>query len=242
MQKKDIAISLKNITKTYTLRHEKPTLMEQITHPGKKEKFTAINNLSLEIEKGEKIGIVGLNGSGKTTLLKIIGGITTPNSGTVEVQGKTVSLINLSAGFHQDLTGEENIYLNGMLLGMSKKEINEKLAKIISFAGIHQFIDAPFFTYSDGMKLRLSFAVAAYSKPEILLMDEGSLLAGDIKFQRKMIRKVNQLFLEKKTIIFVSQWLDFIREHCQRVIIMKNGKIYKSGGTEVLNDYERQQS
>src|SRR3990167_10056105 len=154
-------ITLTEVTKSYTIHHEKPTLVEHLIN-GRNESFNALEDINLEIKKGEKIGIIGPNGSGKTTLLKIIAGITSPTMGIVKTSGMIVSLIDLEAGFHPDLTGEQNIVLNGMLLGMTRAEIAKKHQAIVRFAGIGQFIDAPLYTYSSGMMLRLGFAVAVH--------------------------------------------------------------------------------
>ncbi len=164
--KKIIAIKLSRVTKQYFIHHEKPTLMEKL-FTRTNEKFTALKNINLSIYEGERVGFYGPNGCGKSTLLKIITGITTPTLGKVETKGKIVSLIDLEAGFHPDLTGIQNIYMNGMLLGMSKDEITEQLKDIVNFADIHQFIDVPLFTYSQGMKIRLGFSVALHVKPKI---------------------------------------------------------------------------
>jgi ABC-type polysaccharide/polyol phosphate transport system ATPase subunit len=231
-------IELRQVTKTYVLHHQKPTLVEQITGRTKLEKFKALDKVSLTIKKGEKIGVVGGNGSGKTTLLKVIAGITSPSSGKVSTEGKIVSLINLGAGFHPDLTGEENIFLNGLLLGMSKKEIDQKKAQIIEFADIHQFIDAPFYTYSEGMKLRLGFSIAVHSDPDILILDEG-IIAGDQTFIKKVNQKIKDFFLADKTIIVVSHWLEFLKKNCQKILWMEKGKIKKKGGLELLRQYEK---
>jgi len=153
MKNTDIAIKLTNVSKKYIVRHEKPTLVEKLIN-GKKEEFWALKDINLEIKRGEKIGIIGPNGSGKTTLLKLITGISSPTSGTIERNGEIISLIDLEAGFHPDLTGIQNIYLNGMIIGMNKTEINSKLKKIIDYADIGRFIDVPLFTYSEGMKFR----------------------------------------------------------------------------------------
>lgn len=220
---KNIAIQLTNISKQYTIHHEKPTLVEKF-YKGRDEKFWALKNISLTVKKGEKVGIIGPNGSGKTTLLKIITGITTPTSGSVKIIGKAVSLIDLEAGFHDDLTGEQNIFLNGILLGMTQNEIKSKLRKIIDFADIKQFIDAPLFTYSTGMKLRLGFSVAIHADPDILILDEG-FLVGDEYFQKKVIQKINEFSKADKTIFIVTQWLDFLLKNSSRLIKMKRGKI-----------------
>lgn len=218
-----IAIKLSHVTKRYTIHHEKPTLVEKFVN-GREEKFLALDNISLEIKKGERVGIIGPNGSGKTTLLKIIAGITTPTSGTVEAHGKIVSLIDLEAGFHPDLTGEQNIYLNGILLGMSKNDITKKLDRIIQFADIKQFIDAPLFTYSSGMKLRLGFSVAMHALPGIIILDEAITL-GDISFQKKIINKVHEFIHTDKTIVLSTHWLQLVGSLCKRVIVLHNEKI-----------------
>jgi len=215
------AIVLKNITKIYTVHHEKPTFSEKLLYRSKTEKYTAINNLSLTIHKGEKIGLVGPNGAGKTTLLKIIAGITTPNSGSVQTYGKVVSLINLEAGFHPELSGQENIFLNGLILGMSRAEISQNYQSIIDFADIGSFIDAPFYTYSSGMKLRLAFSVAIHSDPEILLLDE-NIMVGDEYFQKKIEQYLHKIFKEKKTIIVVSHWMEFLERMCNKIISLES--------------------
>lgn len=227
-----IAISLTNITKEYIIHHEKPTLVEKLVKV-RDEKFYALKNINFQIRKGERIGIIGKNGSGKTTLLKIIAGITTPTKGSVSTRGRVVSLIDLEAGFHPDLTGEQNIYLNGMLLGMKKGEIEDKLNAIIRFADIGNFIDAPLFTYSDGMKLRLSFAVSAYANPDILILDEG-FGAGDQNFLKKSQKKMREFYLQKKTILLVSHWLELVHTNSDRVIILDKGGIVRDGTTATI--------
>jgi ABC-type polysaccharide/polyol phosphate transport system ATPase subunit len=229
------AICLTNITKVYTIHHEKPTLMEKFIK-SKQEQFTALKNITLEIKKGERVGIIGPNGSGKTTLLKIIAGITTPTSGSVQTHGRIVSLIDLEAGFHPDLTGIQNIYLNAMIIGMSKHAIDTNIASIISFADIHQFIDAPLFTYSEGMKLRLGFSVAVHANPDILILDEG-LSVGDEYFRKKAFSKIEEFFKHKKTIITVTHYLEFIKKYCDRVMLMKTGKILRDGGQKIVAEY-----
>ncbi len=217
----DIAIKLSGVSKRYTIHHEKPTLVEHLIK-GKTEEFWALKDINLTIKKGEKIGIIGPNGSGKTTLLKIISGITSPTSGTVITYGKVVSLIDLEAGFHPDLTGIDNIYLNGMLLGMNKKEIECKLDSIIAFADIGQFIDASLFIYSEGMKLRLGFSIAVHADPAVLILDEG-LNTGDVKFQQKSNAKIQDYFEQGKTIVIASHWLEYIRKNCDRILTLENG-------------------
>ncbi len=234
--KKDIVIDIHHVTKKYTLHHQKPTFSEQILKGFHSEQFTALNDLSLEIERGEKIGIIGKNGSGKTTLLKVIAGISTPTTGSVKTKGRIVSLIDLEAGFHPDLTGEENIYLNGLIIGMTKKEIIAQFSDIVEFAGIGKFIDTPLYTYSQGMKLRLGFAIAIHANPDTLILDEG-ISAGDDNFQKKLSQRIKSLFKQKKTIIVVSHWLEFLEENCNKIIWVDSGKIKKIGGVEVIKKY-----
>jgi ABC-type polysaccharide/polyol phosphate transport system ATPase subunit len=218
-----IAIQLSDLTKKYEIHHEKPTLVEKFVK-GKNETFWALNHVNLTIYRGENVGIIGPNGSGKTTLLKIIAGITTPTGGTVSTNGKIVSLIDLEAGFQPDLTGFQNIYLNGMLLGMTKRHIDARLSKIIAFADIRQFIDAPLFTYSSGMALRLGFAIAVQAEPDILLMDE-NFSVGDEAFRKKAFGQIAAFRREKKTILIVSHWQDFVKKNASRIISMKEGRI-----------------
>lgn len=238
--RKIVAIQLKNATKTYELHHEKPTLSERILQEKKPQRFTALSKLDLVVYKGEKIGIVGSNGSGKTTLLKIIAGITTLTSGSLQTKGKIVSLIDVSAGFHPDLTGRENIFLNGLVIGMNKKEIQQKYKKIVEFADIGKFIEAPLYTYSEGMRLRLGFSVAIHADPEILILDEG-ISAGDLNFQQKLNTKIQEAFKQGKTILIVSHVLEYLQLYCNKILWIKKGKLVKFGGTSVIEDYRNNQ-
>lgn len=232
----EIAVQLTGVNKKYEIHHEKPTLVEKFVK-GKNEFFWALKDINLKIFKGEKVGIIGPNGSGKTTILKIITGITSPTSGMATVYGRIVSLIDMEAGFHPDLTGLQNIYLNASLLGMRKKETELKLNSIIQFADLKQFIDVPFFTYSNGMKLRLGFSVAIHSDPDILIIDEG-FSVGDKQFQIKTKGYIEKFFKNKKTIILVSHWLDFVKEHCDRILLMRQGSIIEDGlSREVIGKY-----
>ena len=187
--KQNFAIQIKNVSKTYQLRHEKPTLIESILYRSINDIHVALDNISFSLKKGERLGVIGSNGSGKTTLLKLLAGITKQQKGKLSISGKVVSLIDLEAGFHPDLTGEENIFLNGLIIGMSRKEIKEKKDLIVSFADIGKFIDAPLYTYSSGMKLRLGFSIAVHSNPDILLLDEG-FAVGDEGFRQKVNKKI----------------------------------------------------
>lgn len=231
----EIAINFEGISKKYEIHHERPTLVEHLVR-GRNETFWALHDISLTIRKGERVGILGVNGSGKTTLLKIIAGITSPSRGKATVNGRVVSLIDLEAGFHPELTGFQNIFLNGMILGMKKKDIERKVKEIIAFADIGKFIDVPLFTYSEGMKLRLGFAVAISVAPDILVLDEG-LGVGDEQFQRKARDKIQEFFRNGKTIIIVSHWLEFLQANCTRILWLHDGHLRADGTTSVIGKY-----
>jgi ABC-type polysaccharide/polyol phosphate transport system ATPase subunit len=232
------ALAFNNVAKTYTLRHQKPTLVGALLKLESQEQFHALKNVSFEIDQGEKVGIIGPNGSGKTTILKICAGLTTPTSGQVSVNGKVVSLIELSAGFHPELTGEENIFLNGLIVGMTRQEIEAHYQKIVRFSGLKKFIDAPLYTYSSGMVLRLGFAVAVHSDPDILILDE-TIAVGDEAFRAKSLKKINEFFKQGKTVITVSHWLDYLKKYCTRILWLADGKIVRDGGTEIIKAYQR---
>lgn len=226
------AIVLKNISKKYNLTNSRPLLIKSFLSNKKQEKW-ALKNISLNIKKGETIGIIGENGSGKSTLLKIISGITTPTSGSVTIKGKVASLIELGAGFHPDLTGKENIYLNGSILGLTKLEIDQKYQEIIRFADIGEYLYQPVRTYSSGMVVRLGFSVAIHLNPDILLIDE-VLAVGDEDFQRKCLEKIAQLKHEHKTLFIVSHNLSLIQNICGSAIWVENGKIKGHGKSETV--------
>lgn len=234
----EIAIKLVGVSKKYEIHHEKPTLVEKFVK-GKNETFWALQNINLTLRKGEKVGIIGPNGSGKTTLLKIIAGITTPTHGTITIHGKVVSLIDLEAGFHMDLTGIQNIYLNGMLLGMNKTEISQKLHLIIDFADIRQFIDVPLYTYSDGMKFRLGFSIAAHANPDIIVLDEG-IITGDLHFQKKVANKIKQICRKNVTLLIVSQSESILRNYTTKLILINHGTIIQTGGGSLFSKYAQQ--
>lgn len=233
--KNQLAIKIENLSKKYILHHEKPTLVENIFKLGRKEEIWALKEINLEIKKGEKIGLIGPNGSGKTTLLKIITGITSLTSGKLQVNGRAAALIDLEAGFHPELTGEENTYLNSLLLGMSKNQIKKKFTKIVEFSGVEKFIDAPFYTYSSGMRLRLGFSIAIHSNPDILLVDE-VLAVGDQEFRSKCLQKIQELFKKEKTFIFVSHYFDNIVKFCEKAIWLEKGGIKMMGKSKKVVD------
>ncbi len=229
------AIALNNIGKKYEIHHEKPTLVETIIK-GKNEVFWALRDINLTIKKGERVGIIGPNGSGKTTLLKIISGITTPTLGSVTTHGRVVSLINLEAGFLPELSGIQNIYLNGMLLNMSKSEIDSKLNAITEYADIGRFIDAPVFTYSDGMKLKLGFSITIHTKPDILILDE-SMYVGDQKFQDKALKTIEKFYKLGTTILIVTHWLSYVKNNCDRIIVLDHGRVSHNGSKRLVDEF-----
>jgi len=230
-------ITLHNISKKYSLSQERPVLLKNLFVPQKKEEVWALKNVTLNIKKGESIGIIGENGSGKSTLLKVIAGITTATRGSVKINGRVGSLIELGAGFHQDLTGRENIYLNGTLLGFTKKELDKKYDEIVEFADIGEYINQPIRTYSSGMTVRLSFSVAVHLYPDILLIDE-VLAVGDAEFQQKCLEKMSNLKKLKKTIIFISHNLILVEYVCRRVLWLDKSKLKYDGlTTEAIRNY-----
>ncbi len=234
---KEIAIQLSNISKRYEIHHDKPTLAETLLH-GRNELFWALRDINLSIRKGERVGIIGPNGSGKTTLLKIISGIATPTTGTVQTTGRLVSLINLEAGFLPELSGIQNIYLNGMILNMSKREIDAKIDAIVKYADIGRFVDAPMFTYSDGMKLKLGFSITIHTNPDILILDE-SMYVGDQKFQDKALRTIEKFYKMHTTILIVTHWLSYVKNNCDRIIVLEKGRIAKNGSKKLVDNFYR---
>lgn len=196
--------------------------------PGKALDFWALKDVSFNIKKGEVVGIIGANGSGKSTILKLIAGVMTLTRGSVEVSGRIGPLIELGAGFHPELSGRDNIYLNGTILGLSKSEIDENFEKIVQFAELSEFIDTPVKHYSSGMYMRLGFSIAIHIDPEILLVDE-ILAVGDIGFQKKCLDKMKSFHEEGITIVIISHSMDIVSDFCQRVILMSGGKIAASG-------------
>jgi len=225
-------IELQQIGKKYKIYHERQMITKDFlfgwVKPKKEEEIWVLKGVSLQINKGETIGIIGENGSGKTTLLRILSGVTRPTRGTASVRGEVLSLLELGSGFHPDLSGRENIYLNGSLLGLRKKEISDKFSQIVEFSGLDEFIDTPLRNYSSGMYLRLGFAVAACVARDILLIDE-VLSVGDEAFQRKCLEKIREFRAAGMTIVFSSHDLDMILNLCDRVFLLSRGRIIKSG-------------
>lgn len=204
----------------------------------KQETFWALKDVSLEVREGEVLGLIGRNGAGKTTLLKILSRITQPTTGWAEIHGRVGSLLEVGTGFHPELTGRENTFLSGAILGMSKSEIGRKFGEIIAFAELEQFIDTPVKHYSSGMYVRLAFAVAAHLEPEILLVDE-VLAVGDINFQKKCLGKMGDVARAGRTVVLVTHQMNQIRRLCNRVLWVDEGSIRKNGGSaDVVNAYE----
>jgi len=203
-----------------------------------REDFLALDNINFSVEPGEALGVIGKNGAGKSTLLKVLSRITPPSSGQIIISGRVGSLLEVGTGFHQELTGRENIFFNGAILGMSRQEIVRKFEQIVDFSGIGQFLDTPVKHYSSGMCVRLAFAVAAHLDPDILIIDE-VLAVGDIDFQKKSLAKMKEIIAdEKRTILFVSHDLKAVEELCSRVLWLENGKIKRMGpAREVINEY-----
>jgi lipopolysaccharide transport system ATP-binding protein len=193
--------------------------------------FLALNGLNFSVSQGEVIGIIGANGSGKSTLLKILSRITEPSLGKVHIRGKVASLLEVGTGFHPELTGRENIYINGAILGMSRKEVNSKLDEIVDFSGVGNFIETPIKRYSSGMKVRLGFSVAAHLEPDILIIDE-VLAVGDAEYQEKCFEKLREAQNKGKTILIVSHIMNTICSLCEKVIYLNKGKIDEYGDTE----------
>ena len=234
---KEIAISVKNVEKSFKIYKDKGfTLKERILFFKSRNAYVKNNilkGISFDIEKGDILGIIGRNGSGKSTLLKLITRIIYPDSGSIKINGKVSSLIELGAGFHPDMTGRENIYINASIYGLTKKEIDSKLDTIIKFSELEEFIDSPIRTYSSGMYMRLAFSVAINVEAEILLIDE-ILSVGDANFQAKCFKKMQELKDSGITIVIVSHDLHTMKELCNKVIWIESGKIRESGDAETV--------
>lgn len=227
------AISLHHVNKNYFMQHQR-TLKEffQALFYGEKtlEQVHALKNVSFHLNKGESVGIVGRNGAGKSTLLKLIAQVSKPTSGTVSVHGKLAPLIELGAGFHPELSGRENIYLNSIILGLTEEEVTQKFDEIVAFAEIQEFVDVPIKYYSSGMYVRLAFSIAISTNPEILLVDE-VLSVGDYAFQQKCMDKMNEFKQNNVTIILVSHDSELVSSFCDRVIMLDHGSVVYDGPT-----------
>jgi lipopolysaccharide transport system ATP-binding protein len=235
MSKSDIAVSVRGISKSYTIAHDQEkhttlaeTVLSRLKNPlrrPKTETFWALKDVSFDIRKGEVVGIIGRNGAGKSTLLKILSRITEPTSGVIDLYGRVGSLLEVGTGFHPELTGRENVFLNGAILGMSRGEIRKEFDAIVNFSGIERFLDTPVKRYSSGMYVRLAFAVAAHLDPEVLIVDE-VLAVGDLEFQRKCLGKIEQVSREQgRTVLLVSHNLSAISSLCTHALYLKSGTV-----------------
>lgn len=258
----DTVLRVQDVGKKYTLRHESPvrgyvTLREKMAggavslarrltfgagekKPGRsREEFWALRNVSLEVGQGQAVGIVGRNGAGKSTLLKIVSRITEPSEGTIAISGRVSSLLEVGTGFHPELTGRENIYLNGAILGMTRTEIRQKFDEIVAFAEVEKFLDTPVKRFSSGMYVRLAFAVAAHLEPDVLIVDE-VLAVGDVAFQKKCLRRMDDVAREGRTIIVVSHNMLIIEALCSKAIWLHAGKVMEEGPPrQVIAEYLR---
>jgi lipopolysaccharide transport system ATP-binding protein len=252
-------IEIKNLGKRYNINHQRGGYValrdvlanvaksplrflkqkaKSVAGVGGKEEFWALRNLDLTINKGDIVGVIGANGAGKSTLLKILTGITPPTEGEIRMHGRVASLLEVGTGFHPELTGRENIFLNGAILGMSRKEITRKFDEIVAFAGVEKFLDTPVKYYSSGMYVRLAFSVAAHMEPDILLVDE-VLAVGDAEFQKKCLGKMEEVTKQAgRTIIFVSHSMAAIQTLCKKTVFLKNGQLAAFGNTDdVIREY-----
>ena len=234
------AIEVSNISKQFVLRHTR-SLKEAVVWLAKgrrgdlSEKFHALKNVSVEVSAGETVALLGLNGSGKSTLLKHISGVMLPDTGTVRTRGRVAGLIEVGAGFHPDLSGRDNVFLNGAILGMTEQQVKDRFDDIVEFSEIGQFIDTEVKFYSSGMYLRLAFSVAVHTDPEVFLIDE-ILAVGDEPFQRKCIEKIQELGREGKTLVVVSHDLELVSRICERGILLEHGRIVFDGAiTEAVH-------
>jgi ABC-2 type transport system ATP-binding protein len=228
-----VAIEVQRVNKQFVLRHTR-SLKEAVVWllNGRKgdisKKFHALHDVNLVVRQGETVALLGLNGSGKSTLLKHISGVMLPDSGTVRTRGKVAGLIEVGAGFHHDLSGRDNVYLNGAILGMTEAQINDQFDSIVEFAEIGEFIDTEVRFYSSGMYLRLAFSVAVHTDPEVFLVDE-ILAVGDEPFQQKCLAKIRELSDAGKTLIVVSHDLELVSRICTRGVVLKHGNIVFDG-------------
>jgi lipopolysaccharide transport system ATP-binding protein len=248
----DTVISVENVSKKYFLRQQEvsryTTLRDTIVNKGKdifsmkgagtrtrSEEFWALKDISFDVKQGDRVGIIGRNGAGKSTLLKILSRIVSPTTGKITIEGRLASLLEVGTGFHAELSGRENIYLNGSILGMRKAEIKKKFDEIVAFSEVEKFLDTPVKRYSSGMYVRLAFSVAAHLDPEILIVDE-VLAVGDSVFQKKCIDKMTRIGKEGKTILFVSHNISAVEALCNKGILIRNGEIQRSGDLKEVID------
>ncbi len=237
-----VAIRFQNVAKSYRLARQRPFLAKEIlrrilARPAQIDTFWALQDVSFEVKKGDTLGVIGANGSGKSTLLSLVAHTSYPTRGEVMVEGRIGPLLELGAGFHPDLTGLENVYLNASLLGMRKEEVDEKIASIAEYSGIREFMDASIQTYSTGMLARLGFAVLAHMEPDILLVDE-AMSVGDAEFQAKCQKTIEQFLTNGTTVMLVSHDLDTVASICRQVLWIDKGRVHAHGpADEVITKY-----
>ena len=237
-------LEIHNISKKFLIDHERPSYLSlrdwiagAFRSKSKPEEFWALKDISFDVMPGDSLGIIGRNGAGKSTLLKILSRITPPTEGHIITRGRIASLLEVGTGFHQELTGRENIFMNGSILGMKRAEIKTKFDEIVDFSGVEKFLDTPLKNYSSGMQLRLAFAVAAHLEPEILIVDE-VLAVGDGEFQKKCLAKMEYVASQGRTVLFVSHNLPSLQAICKTGLLLKDGKLeYEGGISEVINQY-----
>ncbi len=240
---KDVAISLKNVSMTFNLNKEKVDNLKEyvikfITRKLEFKKFYALQNIDIEVKKGDHLAILGLNGAGKSTLLKTIVGVYKPTEGTVEKCGVIAPLLELGAGFDPNYSGKENIYLYGAILGYDRNYIDKKYKEIVEFSELGHFIDVPIKNYSSGMKARLGFSIATAVAPDVLILDE-VLSVGDAKFRKKSLAKVKSMFEDGVTVLFVSHNIEQVKSICNKAVLLEKGRIIASGSiNEVIPVYE----
>lgn len=238
----DTAIQVKNLGKQYIIKHQEATqynTLRDILAAGPKallsnstrEKFWSLQDVSFEIRQGDRVGIIGRNGAGKSTLLKMLSRIVEPTTGEIQINGRVSSLLEVGTGFHPELTGRENIFLNGAILGMSKAEIRSKFDEIVDFSEVEKFLDTPVKRYSSGMYVRLAFAIAAHLEPEVLIVDE-VLAVGDAKFREKCLGKMKRVGEEGRTILFVSHQMGMLAQLCNRALMLEQGRLVQQGATQ----------
>jgi lipopolysaccharide transport system ATP-binding protein len=246
------AIVANNISKKYIINHQagnapsnfKEALLNVFSKKAKnfenkktKEEFWALNNINFEVKHGDRVGIIGSNGAGKSTLLKILSRITEPTTGTIKIKGRVASLLEVGTGFHQELSGRENIFLNGAILGMKKAEIQKSFDEIVAFSGVEKFLDTPVKRYSSGMYVRLGFSIAAHLEPDIMIVDE-VLAVGDTEFQKKCLGKMKDVSSEGRTILFVSHNLTAVESLCNNAIFLNKGQVQDQGDVKkVIGSY-----
>ena len=234
------AISVNSLSKNFRLYHERNRYIKAALLRGRRakyEEFWALSDVSFEVAHGATLGIIGSNGSGKTTMLKCLTGIYTPDKGRIRIDGKVAALLELGAGFHPELTGSENIYLNGAILGMTKRDVQSRFSSIVEFAGLERFINTPVKNFSSGMVVRLGFSIASHVEPKILLIDE-ILSVGDQDFQRKSSEKIEEFRREGRTIVVVSHSLGLVQQLCKEVIWLEKGQIKQVGvAADVISSY-----